>query len=95
MLAPPAAGLPPTVHVFNALIAACDRGQQYERAMGIAREMSRAGVQPNAITQQVRAPDRRPRCCPWPAGAGSRGPLLCQACPPGLPCGWLHSITCR
>lgn len=54
--APPccaAAGLPPTVHVYNALIAACDRGHQYERAMGIAREMSSAGVQPNAVTQQV------------------------------------------
>lgn len=41
--------------MFNALIAACDRAQQYERAMALARDMQRAGVTGNGVTQSVSA----------------------------------------
>lgn len=47
------AGLAPSVHVFNALIAACDRAHQYERAVELAREMQEAGVPANGVTQSV------------------------------------------
>jgi pentatricopeptide repeat protein len=48
-----AAGAPPSVHTYNALIAACDRAHQYERAMSLARDMQRAGVHSNSVTQMV------------------------------------------
>ena len=47
------AGVAPTVHVFNALIAACDRAHQYEKALSTAREMQRVGVPANSVTQAV------------------------------------------
>jgi pentatricopeptide repeat protein len=47
------AGVQPTVHVYNALIAACDRAHQYERAMEVAAQMRRAGVAANSVTQSV------------------------------------------
>lgn len=47
------AGMQPTVHVFNALIAACDRAHQYERAVELSREMKRCGVNPNSVTTSV------------------------------------------
>ena len=43
-----------TVHAYNALLAACDRAQQYERALQMFGEMQKEGVQPNAMTNQVR-----------------------------------------
>lgn len=75
-----AAGAAPTVHVFNALIAACDRAHQYERALRVAREMREAGVPGNGVTQSVRW--RAPSCeaglhC---AGPGAR-PMRCGFVP--------------
>ena len=44
---------PMTVHVWNALIAACERAGQFERALEMYREMVRAGVEPNNVTQSL------------------------------------------
>jgi pentatricopeptide repeat protein len=49
-----------TVHVYNALLAAMDRAQQYERALELYRDMQHDGVQPNTMTNQVR-PSARAR----------------------------------
>jgi pentatricopeptide repeat protein len=42
-----------TVHVYNALIAACDRAGQYERAIKLSQEMESYGVEPNNVTKQL------------------------------------------
>lgn len=42
-----------TVHVYNALIAACDRAGQYERAIKLSQEMESDGVEPNNVTKQL------------------------------------------
>jgi len=42
-----------TVHVYNALIAACDRAGQYERAIKLSQEMEGNGVEPNNVTKQL------------------------------------------
>jgi len=48
-----AAGVQPTVHLYNALIAACERAGQYERAVALGREMRAEGVAGNAATQAL------------------------------------------
>lgn len=53
-----AVGAAPTVHVYNAIIAACDRAHQYERALRVAKEMRDADVPGNGVTQSVRAGKR-------------------------------------
>jgi pentatricopeptide repeat protein len=45
----------PGVHMYNALIAACERGGQYERALDLLRSMRREGVAGNALTTQLAA----------------------------------------
>ncbi len=42
-----------TVHVYNALIAACERANQCDRAMELFRQMTSEGVVPNNVTQQL------------------------------------------
>lgn len=42
-----------TVHVYNSMIAACDRAGQYERGVRLSREMVAAGVAPNATTRDL------------------------------------------
>eukprot|EP00798_Chlamydomonas_sp_ICE-L_P012469 gene12469-15676_t len=42
-----------TVHVYNALIAACERGGMYEQALELHRLMQREGLEPNLVTQQL------------------------------------------
>ena len=39
--------------MYNALLAACDRAGQYDRALELYREMQGEGVAPNAVTHQV------------------------------------------
>lgn len=43
-----------TVHVYNALMAACERSLQFDRALELFGIMQRDGVEPNAVTKQVR-----------------------------------------
>ena len=47
------AGLTPTVHVYNALIAACERDQQLDLGVEITKEMRRTGVEPNSTTMML------------------------------------------
>jgi pentatricopeptide repeat protein len=49
------AGGRPGVHLYNALIAACERGGLYERALDLLRSMRRDGVAGNALTAQLAA----------------------------------------
>jgi pentatricopeptide repeat protein len=51
--APAAAVAVPSVHLFNALLAAADRARQYERAVSLWAEMRAAGVAPNAATRAL------------------------------------------
>jgi pentatricopeptide repeat protein len=44
---------PPSVHAYNALIAACDRAQRFDQALTLYAEMQERGVTPNAVTQQL------------------------------------------
>jgi pentatricopeptide repeat protein len=41
-----AAGGTPSVHVYNALITACERSGQYEKGLEFSRAMHRKGVAP-------------------------------------------------
>ena len=47
------AGLSPTVHVYNALIAACERAQELNLGVEITKEMRREGVEPNNVTMTL------------------------------------------
>ena len=47
------AGLTPTVHVYNALIAACERAQQLDAGVDVTKDMSREGVEPNSMTMTL------------------------------------------
>lgn len=47
------AGLTPTVHVYNALIAACERAQQFDVGVLLSKEMRRNGVEPNSMTMTL------------------------------------------
>jgi pentatricopeptide repeat protein len=35
---------------YNALISACEKGQQWERALDTFADMKQAGVQPDVVT---------------------------------------------
>ena len=43
----------PSVHVFNALIAACERAGHYEMGLQLRKEMLDAGQAPNTTTMQL------------------------------------------
>jgi pentatricopeptide repeat domain-containing protein 1 len=45
-----AAGVQPTVITYSALISACEKGAQWQRAVEVFEEMKAAGVQPTVIT---------------------------------------------
>jgi pentatricopeptide repeat domain-containing protein 1 len=40
----------PDVYSYNALISACEKGGQWERAVEVFEEMKAAGVKPDVIT---------------------------------------------
>ncbi len=44
------AGVPLTLHVYNALIAACERAQQAVPALDLYHAMQRDGIRPNYAT---------------------------------------------
>ena len=44
------AWLQPNVITFNALTSACEKGQQWQRALGIWEDMRQAWLQPDVIT---------------------------------------------
>ena len=46
-------GVPLTVHVYNALLAAAERSNKYDAALQLQREMRRNNVQGNALTGQL------------------------------------------
>eukprot|EP00890_Picochlorum_soloecismus_P006443 jgi/Picsp_1/67/NSC_00067-R1_pentatricopeptide repeat-containing protein len=46
-------GVKPSVHLYNALIACCDRFQKYEKAVAFLEEMRRLNIQGNAITHNL------------------------------------------
>ena len=43
-------GVVPNVITYNALISACEKGKQPERALGVLEAMQQQGLEPNAIT---------------------------------------------
>ena len=47
------AGASPTVHVYNALIAACERAQQFEAGLELTKDMRREKIEPNSVTLQL------------------------------------------
>lgn len=47
------AGATPTVHVYNALIAACERAQQFEAGIELMKNMRQDKVEPNNVTMQL------------------------------------------
>ena len=47
------AGAVLTVHVYNALIAACERAQQLDLGLELSREMGREGIEGNHVTMQL------------------------------------------
>ncbi len=47
------AGVPMSVHIYNALLAACDGANQFEEGIKLQREMRSEGVQPNTITYNL------------------------------------------
>ena len=47
------AGARLTVHVYNALIAACERAQQFESGLELTNDMRRENVEPNQVTMQL------------------------------------------
>lgn len=42
-----------SVHLYNAVIAACERFHRYEKAIALLEEMKQRGVQPNSTTHQL------------------------------------------
>ena len=42
-----------TVHVYNALIAACEHAQQFDAGVSLSKEMRRNGIEPDHITGQL------------------------------------------
>ncbi len=44
------AGLVPNVITYNAAISACEKGEQWQKALGILAVMPEAGLVPNVIT---------------------------------------------
>ena len=42
-----------TVHVYNALIAACEHAQQFDVGVSLSKEMARNGVEPDHVTGQL------------------------------------------
>ena len=46
-------GIAPSVHMYNALIAACDRAHQYDRAISLSNEMLKRGVIANGVTRDL------------------------------------------
>ncbi len=41
------------MHSYNALVAACERAGQYDKALELLREMKREMLAPNAVTHQL------------------------------------------
>ena len=50
-----AAGVAMTVHVYNGLIAACERAQQWDKALALQRSMEEDHVAPNPATRELLA----------------------------------------
>lgn len=50
-----AAGTAPSVHTYNALVAACERAGLYEKALDLLRGMKREGIEANAVTGALMA----------------------------------------
>jgi pentatricopeptide repeat protein len=44
----------PSVHVFNAWIAACERAGQYDKALELLRSMQQYGLEGNGLTAQLK-----------------------------------------
>lgn len=57
-----AAGVPMTVHVYNGLIAACERAQQWDKALALQRAMEADHVAPNPATRELLAEVGRKVC---------------------------------
>ena len=47
------AGVPLTVHIYNALLAAAECSSKYDAALQLQREMRRHNIQGNALTGQL------------------------------------------
>ena len=47
------AGIPETVHTYNALIAASHRAGFFDRAIQLFAEMRAAGISPNNVTREL------------------------------------------
>ena len=47
------AGAKPSVHVYNALIAACERAQQLNAGISLMKEMKKDNVEPNSMTTNL------------------------------------------
>ena len=43
-------GIPTNVITHSATISACEKGRQWQRAVGLFEEMSKRGIQSNVIT---------------------------------------------
>lgn len=50
-----ASGVPMTVHVYNGLIAACERAQLWDKALALQQEMEAEHVAPNPATRELLA----------------------------------------
>lgn len=46
-------GVALTVHVYNALIAACERAGRWDQALELHRSMTRDGIEGNGVTAQL------------------------------------------
>ncbi len=44
-----------TVHIYNALIAACERAQEWDRALMLQQAMRAENVAPNPATRELMA----------------------------------------
>lgn len=47
--------VPLTLHVYNSLIAACERWHQYDAALDLFHSMRKEGLEPNSVTMQLMA----------------------------------------
>ena len=46
-------GITESVHLYNGLLAACDRFHKYEKALALLEEMKRLGIKGNSITKTL------------------------------------------
>lgn len=83
-----AAGVPMTVHVYNGLIAACERAQEWDKALALQRAMEADRVAPNPATRELMAEVGRKvggvqevglaMCHLASGGCGGGGPAACD-----------------